>query len=58
MSANDKKIVNDEIISKADELEPRAQTHWLKGTNFFFETVIFFSKILHSLTIIQIFILK
>lgn len=35
MSANDKKIVNDEIISKADELEPRVQTHWLKGTNFF-----------------------
>ena len=31
-SVNDKKkIDNDEIISKADELEPRAQAHWLKG---------------------------
>lgn len=25
-----KKINNDEIINKADELEPRAQAHWLK----------------------------
>lgn len=25
-----KKVDNDEIISKVDELEPRAQTHWLK----------------------------
>jgi hypothetical protein len=30
-SVNDKKKVdNDDIISKADELEPRAQAHWLK----------------------------
>ena len=30
-SVNDKKkIDNDEIISKADALEPRAQAHWLK----------------------------
>ena len=30
-AVNDKKKVdNDEIISKADELEPRAQAHWLK----------------------------
>ena len=30
-SVNGKKIVdNDDIISKADELEPRAQAHWLK----------------------------
>ena len=43
-SVNDKKKVdNDDIISKADELEPRAQAHWLK--DYVGQTFKFFERI-------------